>query len=121
MSNVEQLLAKAMSTTSEDEAIACLRMARKRNLGTAASTEYSADYWKQKAEQYYKIAKENQLAYRSIQSSVTYWQRRWNDTEFANTKLRRNRDALESKLLLYKLAVGALIPICAVMLAAVLT
>ncbi len=34
MSKVNQLLAKAMSTSSEDEAIACLRMARKQGSGT---------------------------------------------------------------------------------------
>ena len=37
MSQIDQLLAKALSTTSEEEAIACLRMARKKG-GTYAPT-----------------------------------------------------------------------------------
>ena len=37
MTQIDQLLAKALSTTSEDEAIACLRMARKKG-GTYATT-----------------------------------------------------------------------------------
>ena len=63
MSNVKQLLAKAMSTSSEDEAIACLRMARKKSnsldLGSG-SVEYkgkTAEYWYDKANMYYQEAK----------------------------------------------------------------
>jgi len=37
MTQIDQLLAKALSTTSEEEAIACLRMARKKG-GTYAPT-----------------------------------------------------------------------------------
>lgn len=61
--SVKQLLAKAMSTSSEDEAIACLRMARKKgsslDLG-AGSLEYkgkTAEYWYDKANMYYQEAK----------------------------------------------------------------
>lgn len=65
MSTVNQLLSKAMSTTSEDEAIACLRMARKRenagNIDAQVDDKHkdkSAEYWYKKAELYYKKAKE---------------------------------------------------------------
>ena len=56
MSAVDQLLAKALSTTSEDEAVACLRMARKKggklSGGDESTSEYnghSAQYWYDKA------------------------------------------------------------------------
>lgn len=39
--SVDQLIAKALSTTSEDEAIACLKMARKRG-GKLTTTETKA-------------------------------------------------------------------------------
>ena len=61
--SVKQLLAKAMSTSSEDEAIACLRMARKKgnslDLGSG-SVEYkgkTAEYWYDKANMYYQETK----------------------------------------------------------------
>lgn len=63
MSSTNQLLLKALSTDSEDEAISCLRMARKR--GKAAelnsTSEYngkSAEYWYNKAQHYYTEAKQ---------------------------------------------------------------
>lgn len=48
MTKTEELLAKALSTSSEEEAIACLRMARKRG-GTidAQSNQVSPDMIKQ--------------------------------------------------------------------------
>lgn len=50
MTHIDQLLAKALSTTSEEEAIACLRMARKKGTTTtstakpAASTSSTSTY-----------------------------------------------------------------------------
>lgn len=41
MNNVNQLLSKAMSTTNEEEAIACFRMARKRNGGKTLQLDNS--------------------------------------------------------------------------------
>lgn len=64
MSNINQLLAKALSTTSEDEAMACLRMARKKGgrlEDSSSSSEYNghnAKYWYEKAAMYYAKAKE---------------------------------------------------------------
>ena len=54
-----------MSTSSDDEAIACLKMARKKgnNFDTGASATYNgqtAEYWYQKAHTYYDIAKKKQ-------------------------------------------------------------
>lgn len=63
MSNINQLLAKALSTTSEDEAVSCLRMARKKGktLDTEVGGDYNghdAKYWYEKAASFYKALKE---------------------------------------------------------------
>jgi hypothetical protein len=66
MSAVNQLLAKAMSTSSEDEAIACLRMARKKgntldlSVKAAEYNGHTAEYWYEKARTYYNVAKKKQ-------------------------------------------------------------
>lgn len=57
---MSQLLAKALSTSSEEEAIACLRMACKRNEKIEGSALYrgnSAEYWFNKAYAQYISAK----------------------------------------------------------------
>lgn len=62
MTQIDQLLAKALSTTSEEEAIACLRMARKKGSTYATSSikpafntssygGYSAKEWRDAAAQ----------------------------------------------------------------------
>lgn len=69
--SVDQLLAKALSTSSEDEAISCLRMARKKNNGKTTNVNIkgdtahksgtyngqSAEYWYVKARGYYNELK----------------------------------------------------------------
>jgi len=64
MSTVNQLLAKAMSTSSDDEALACLKMARKKGnsleLNSAEYNGQSAKYWYDKAVSYYNVAKKKQ-------------------------------------------------------------
>ena len=48
MTQIEQLLAKAISTDSEEEAIACLRMARKQGKSFTAASSYkgkTAEQW----------------------------------------------------------------------------
>ena len=63
--SVEQLIAKALSTTSEDEAIACLRMARKRGGKLESATQKdlvdgkNAEYWHKIAVHWYKKYKED--------------------------------------------------------------
>ena len=60
-SKTDMLIAKALSTTSEDEAIACLRMARKQgDTATTTTTSKSADEWEALARKYHKIAYDNQ-------------------------------------------------------------
>lgn len=66
MSVINQLLSKAMSTPSEEEAVACLKMARKKGNvfdGDAVPSTYNghtAKYWYDKAATYYNIAKKKQ-------------------------------------------------------------
>jgi nitrogen fixation/metabolism regulation signal transduction histidine kinase len=62
MTKVNQLLEKALSTQSEEEAISCLRLARKRHTGEAVDVRSSAAeqskelYWREQAEKYFRIA-----------------------------------------------------------------
>lgn len=67
MKTIDQLLAKAMSTSSEDEAIACLRMARKKGGNTEPTNSssgedvyngHNAKYWYEKANVYYQKLKQ---------------------------------------------------------------
>jgi hypothetical protein len=69
MSNINQLLAKAMSTTSEEEAMSCLRMARKKGKTFDAETTSTSTstyngqgpkYWYDKAAYYYNEAKKRE-------------------------------------------------------------
>lgn len=65
MSVINQLLSKAMSTASDEEAISCLKMARKKGnvfdaIGTSTYNGHTAEYWYEKAATYYNIAKKNQ-------------------------------------------------------------
>lgn len=76
MSIINQLLAKALSTTSEDEAMACLRMARKKGgclEDSDTAVEYnghSAAYWYAKAGHYYNIAKLHNAQAKDYQALV---------------------------------------------------
>jgi hypothetical protein len=66
MSTVNQLLSKAMSTSSEEEAMSCLRMARKKsntlelNSSPNEFNGHTAQYWYDKAVTYYNAAKKKQ-------------------------------------------------------------
>jgi hypothetical protein len=55
--SVNALLAKALSTNSEDEAVSTFLMARKRNKGAPYKADNSSvDEWKSKARKYYDAA-----------------------------------------------------------------
>jgi len=70
MTKVNQLLEKALSTQSEEEAISCLRLARKRHTGEAVDVKPTAAqqskelYWREVAEKYLRMAQgyDNQAA-----------------------------------------------------------
>ena len=103
MSQVNQLLAKAMSTASEDEAIACLRMARKKGKTADPVDTKDAEYWKNKAKEYYDHAIGYQRLYRSSSQSVSYWQNRVTDRDATERKLRRDKTELSSRLLIFQI------------------
>lgn len=56
MSKVNKLLAKALSTSSEEEALSALRLARKNYKG--GEVDADSDSWKEKARELHKAAKE---------------------------------------------------------------
>lgn len=75
---MNQLLSKALSTNSEEEAMACLRMARKKangqtvNLGGSNKTETNKD-WKDLANKYCRIAKERDAKMNKYHASALYY------------------------------------------------
>ena len=89
-SKTDQLIAKALSTTSEDEAIACLRMARKHNTGgtTIQSTASAERDWEALARKYHKAAYELQeeLKLVKIQRQI-----------YADASIRHSLDATVAK------------------------
>lgn len=107
MSNTEQLLAKAMSTSSEDEAIACLRMARKKGASaySGASTTNStynghdAKYWYDKAAAWYGEAKKLKASpgLSASQQSILYNMYVEADTD--RTRLRDEKIKLTKEIL----------------------
>ncbi len=103
MSNVNQLLMKAMSTTSEEEAMSCLRMARKKgnSFDSVASTssEYNghgAKYWYEKAVLYYNRAKEDSNRLTAEQERQLWNMYKQADSNVA--RLAQEKNILERKL-----------------------
>jgi hypothetical protein len=74
MSQVEQLIRKALSTTSDDEAVACLKQARKRYSGQTmdidVGAEKSTDY-EELARKYHSIAYRNQQEVQRLRSQLS--------------------------------------------------
>lgn len=110
MSNVKQLLAKALSTTSEEEAMACLRMARKKGgrlEDSSASSEYNghgAEYWYNKAVMYYNRAKEaieNRDGLSKVQQQQV-WNMYKNESAVAS-RLREEKELLQKEIHALKL------------------
>jgi hypothetical protein len=103
MSNVNQLLMKAMSTTSEEEAMSCLRMARKKGNSfdsvTSTSSEYNghgAKYWYDKAVLYYNRTKEDSNRLTAAQERQLWNMYKEADTNVA--RLAQEKNILERKL-----------------------
>lgn len=101
MSNINQLLAKALSTTSEEEAMSCLRMARKKGgrLDDSSSADYNghdARYWYDKAALYYTKAKEKSDGLTHEQQKHLYrlYESECNDAR----RLRQEKHVLESEI-----------------------
>lgn len=120
MSQVEQLIRKALSTTSDDEAVACLKQARKRFKGETvdvdAGAEKRTDYEEQ-ARKYHGIAYRNQQAVQMLRRELDYMNStviRWMDMhrEASNRARTTERNLKKEKTQnsFLKLAIAAMIP-----------
>lgn len=102
MSNINQLLAKALSTTSEDEAMACLRMARKKGgrlENSSVPAEYNghdAKYWYDKAYKWYHEAKKHSDGLSLDQQMHLY--RIYQSEVESGSRLRQEKYALEREI-----------------------
>lgn len=102
MSNVNQLLAKALSTTSEDEAMACLRMARKKGgrlEDSSAPAEYNghdAKYWYDKAYKWYHEAKKREDGLSPEQQKHLY--KMYQSEAESTSRLRQEKYVLEREI-----------------------
>ena len=99
--SINQLLAKALSTTSEDEAMACLRMARKKGgqLNDSPNSVYNghdAKYWYDKAYKWYHEAKKysDGLPYDQQKHLFRMYESERNDA----IRLRREKHTLEDEI-----------------------
>lgn len=115
MSKVNQLLEKAISTSSEEEAVSCLRMARKHHKGEDVSVSSnntsdgkSTQYWKKQAHKYFNLAQERDaLALRLARQQADYL-KRYNTALVENTKLRREVNAAKTTDMVYKILIFSL-------------
>lgn len=92
MSTVNKLLAKAMSTQSEDEAISALRLARKRHKGgnIDLTPEETAD-----KEKWVKLAKDWYKAAKKFEGNAEYWYSRYREERVQKVKYQMKLDKLE--------------------------
>lgn len=94
MTKVNQLLEKALSTSSEDEAISCLRLARKRHTGetvsvspsTASSKFNDGVDWKKETYKYYNIAVERDNLLTESRKRAEYFMK-----EMTKAQIERNK------------------------------
>lgn len=115
MSKVNQLLEKAISTSSEEEAVSCLRMARKHHKGETVSVSYNnpsepnhTQYWKMQAHKYFNLAQERDaLALRLAREHSDYLGR-YNNALLENSKLRREVTNAETASIFYKVLIFSL-------------
>lgn len=73
MDKYNQLIAKAISTTSDDEALSCLRMAKKIggtiNISNGEYNGKTAEYWYDKAKNLYDTNKNYESSYQKVVSA----------------------------------------------------
>lgn len=100
--SINQLLSKALSTTSEEEAMACLRMARKKGGrldDSSGSSEYNghdAKYWYDKAYRWYHEAKKREDFLSPEQQRHLF--RMYESERDDVIKLRREKRGLEDEI-----------------------
>ncbi len=114
MSTVNQLLSKAMSTSSEEEAMSCLRMARKKSNtfdgGVSTSGEFnghSAQYWYDKAATYYNAAKKKQETSGLTTEQQVHLYKMYEQSERASTALYEKYEKLKLENLSLRTKLGA--------------
>lgn len=97
--SINQLLAKALSTTSEDEAVACLRMARKKGktLDSTVSSDYNghdAKYWYEKAASFYTTIK----GYGDTVEAAKVWKRMYHSETLSTQNQRETIRKLHAEI-----------------------
>ena len=105
MSTVDNLLAKAMSTSSDEEAIAAFKMARKKNGGASLKTNSQkptqryTDFYKVKSERdyYYQSAKKAYDAYNKLSEDYKQIRGMHSNKLEENTKLKNTIRELENE------------------------
>ena len=96
--SINQLLAKALSTTSEDEAMTCLRMARKRG-GKLEDSSAPAEYNGHDAKYWYELYHQaNAQSDRMTQEQQKHLYRMYQNEVERVARLRREKHALESEI-----------------------
>lgn len=119
MSQVDQLIKKALSTTSDDEAIACLKQARKRYKGETVDVdpEKEAGY-KELARKYHGIAYRNQEAAKMLQrelqwmhDTVNRWMKLHSDAQQRANRAEHNLRTQQNSNVTLKFVIAALVPL----------
>ncbi len=121
MSQVEQLIKKALSTTSDDEAVACLKQARKRYNGQTVDVdvepEKEAEY-KELARKYHSIAYRNQETAKLLKRELNYMTDTVHQWIELHRKADRRANSAEQELnrqrntnAMHKFIIVALVPI----------
>lgn len=95
---VKALLAKALSTTSDDEAVACFRKARTLNGGATVTnfTTSSTTDWEALARKYHTVAYTNQELFKKTQAQALYMSVQYRMNSEETDILRRDRSNLRS-------------------------
>ena len=104
MTKVNQLLEKALSTQSEEEALSCLRLARKRHTGEAVSVKETEspvvqrskeEYWRDQANKYFRIASERDLECSSYRERANNYKMLYKECYLQNASLRGDVEGLK--------------------------
>jgi ribosomal protein S6 len=118
MSQVEQLIRKALSTTSDDEAVACLKQARKRYNGQTVDVDPTQDAgYEQLARKYHGIAYRNQQAVQMLRRELDYmndtvirWMTMHREATDRVRSVERNLKKEKTQNSFLKLAIAAMVP-----------
>lgn len=104
MVDTRQLLAKALSTSSEEEAISCLRMARKKGGSLDASPTNSQSFrggtinqWYDKAVQYHKLYNDLKQSKMAPSEKSELWKSMYLEVLVEKQKLKYEVESLKEK------------------------